>query len=495
MRRLFDDIFFGFKSSMLALSLTGLAIFHISCKKLVTVGSPNTSLTSGNIYTDDATAASVLTGLYALLNTNTPLAGGTVNSLSLVAGLSADELTLYGGSTNANTLLEQYYSNHLLAGIGNQSNGGIWNDCYSKLYTVNIALERLAVSTSLTPGVKQQLMGEAKFLRAFLYFYLVNLYGNTPLTITSDYTINASLARSSQTQVYQQIIADLKDAENLLTTGYVGSDALSQTIERIRPNKWAATALLARVYLYTAAYDSAETQASAVINNTGLYRSCGLDSIFLKNSSEAIWQLQPVNIGWNTEDARFFILPGTGPTINFPGSGFPVYISQQLLESFEPGDGRRIHWIDSVTVNGVTYYYPFKYKNATINAPVTEYLMVLRLGEQYLIRAEARARKNSNLPGARDDLNAIRNRANGPLPVTTTDQNLLLALIEHERQVELFTEWGNRWFDLKRTATIDVVMDSVAPAKASSWNSNWQWYPIPSNDILQDPKLVQNTGY
>jgi starch-binding outer membrane protein, SusD/RagB family len=495
MRRLFDHITFRFKGSMVALILSGLAISHIGCKKLVTVGSPNTSLTSGNIYTDDATAASVLTGVYALLNTTTPLSGGTVNSISLVSGLSADELTLYGGSSNANTLLEQYYSNHLLAGIGAQSNGGIWSDCYSKLYTVNIALERLAVSTSLTPGVKQQLTGEAKFLRAFLYFYLVNLYGNTPLTTTSDYTVNSVLARNPQSQVYQQIVADLKDAENLLTSGYVASDALSQTTERIRPNKWVASALLARVYLYMGVYDSAEAQASVVINNSNLYHPCSLDSVFLKNSSEAIWQLQPVNTGWNTEDARFFILPSTGPTINFPGSGFPVYISTQFLKSFEPGDGRRVHWIDSITVNGVTYYYPFKYKSATINAPVTEYTMVLRLGEQYLIRAEARARENLNLAGARNDLNKIRSRSTGLPLITTTDQNSLLTLIQHERQVELFTEWGHRWLDLKRTATVDAVMGAVTPSKGTSWVTDWQWYPIPSNDILQDPRLVQNTGY
>lgn len=485
---------FRIRGVVAGLGLIAILLAQTGCKKLVTVGSPDTSLTSGNIYTTDATAASVLTGIYALLNANTPLYSQSINSISLLAGLSSDEFTLYGGAANANTGLVQYYMNRLVSGASTTSSQSIWSDCYSKLYTINLALERLVVSNSLTPVVRQQLMGEAKFLRAFFYFYLVNLYGNVPLTISSDYIANSVLSRNPQEQVYQQIIADLKDAQNLLIDGYTGSDALSITTERVRPNKWAATALLARAYLYTGIYDSAAIQASAVIDHTALYRLCSMDSVFLKNSTEAIWQLQPVNAGWNTEDARIFILPATGPTSNSPVTGFPVCLSPQLLGSFETGDGRRSGWVDSVTVNGVTYYYPYKYKSATLNAPVTEYLMVLRLGEQYLIRAEARVRGNNNVTGAQDDLNAIRARA-GLGSTTAGGQDAIISAIEHERQVELFTEWGQRWLDLKRTGTVNAVMGTVAPAKGTDWSTSWQWYPIPLYEITQDPNLAQNTGY
>ena len=478
----------------LAVLFSGFSFVQTGCKKLVTVDSPSNGLTSENVYTNDATASAVLISRYAGLGSNSPLRAFSINSISLVSGLSSDELTLYGGTANANTALAQYYLNSLSAGISTSSSSTIWSDFYSNIYAVNLVLERLAVSGSLTPTVKQQLMGEAKFLRAFYYFYLVNLYGDVPLTTTSDYRVDAVLSRSPQVQVYQQIITDLNDAQNLLTGGYVGADAKSSTVERLRPNKWTATALLARAYLYRQQWDSAELAATAVINNTSLYSLCpNLNNVFLKNSTEAIWQIQPVNPGWNTEDARVFILPPTGPTSNSSITGYPVYLSTQLLNSFDSSDQRRVNWLGSVTVNGNTYYYPYKYKSATLNAPVTEYLMVFRLAEQYLIRSEARARQN-NIGGATSDLDTIRKRSGLP-DISANDQPSLIAAILHERQVELFTEWGNRWLDLKRTGNLDIVMDSVAVDKHTKWNSNWQWYPIPSYEIAQDPHLVQNLDY
>jgi hypothetical protein len=462
-------------------------IQQTACKKLVEVSSPPTSLTSGNVYTNDATAAAVLTNIYGTISGNNPLNAASMNSISLVSGLSGDELTLLGG-TSTNTILSPFYLNSLAASSTGAGGLLLWNDFYTKLYIVNTALERLAVSNSLTPSVKQQLMGEAKFLRAFFYFYLVNLYGDVPLTTSSDYTKNAILSRSAKGDVYKQVVADLKDAQNLLADGYVASDATTSTDERVRPNKWAATALLARAYLYTGDWANTETTAGAVISNTARYDTVSLNNVFLKNSKEAIWQLQPVNAGWNTEDARVFVLPGTGPSNNYP-----VYLSKQLVNSFESGDQRKLNWVNSVTVNGTAYYYPYKYKAASLNAPVTEYATVLRLGEQYLIRAEARAHLGKTSEALKD-LNLIRKRA-GLADANTTDQTSLLNLIYHERQVELSTEWGHRWMDLKRTGKVDEVMSTVVSAKGTTWSSNWALYPIPLYDITQNPNLRQNPGY
>jgi hypothetical protein len=214
-----------------------------------------------------------------------------------------------------------------------------------------------------------------------------------------------------------------------------------------------------------------------------------LDEAFLKSSNEAIWQLQPVNAGWNTEDARLFIIPRTGPN-----SSNTVYLSNHLLNSFEAGDNRRQSWVGSETVNGATYHYPYKYKLSEEFFPVEEYLVVLRLAEQYLIRAEARARQG-DLPRAAADLNMIRERAGLPL-ITPGTQAALLTAILHERQVELFTEWGHRWMDLKRTNTIDAVMSRVTPEKAeNAWNPTQKLYPIPLDDIRRNPNLTQNPGY
>jgi hypothetical protein len=142
--------------------------------------------------------------------------------------------------------------------------------------------------------------------------------------------------------------------------------------------------------------------------------------------------------------------------------------------------------------DGTAFYYPFKYKVA-FGTPVMEYLTVLRLGEQYLIRAEARAMQG-NLQEAQNDLNIIRARAGLP-PLTFSSQPALLAAIRHERQVELFTEWGHRWLDIKRTGTVNDIMTTAATVKGATWSPNWQFFPVPYNDMLRDKNLTQNMGY
>ncbi|HEY4197911.1 MAG TPA: RagB/SusD family nutrient uptake outer membrane protein, partial [Mucilaginibacter sp.] len=136
-----------------------------------------------------------------------------------------------------------------------------------------------------------------------------------------------------------------------------------------------------------------------------------------------------------------------------------------------------------------------KYKVTTYasSQDVTEYVMVLRLGEQYLIRSEARAQQG-NFTGAQADLDTIRQRA-GLASTTASDKAGLLAAILHERQVELFTEWGHRWLDLKRTATINATMDTVCRQKGGTWDSHWQLYPVSAYEIKTDPNLSQTPGY
>jgi hypothetical protein len=145
------------------------------------------------------------------------------------------------------------------------------------------------------------------------------------------------------------------------------------------------------------------------------------------------------------------------------------------------------------TSNHITYYFPFKYKLNKPEDPQSEYLMVLRLAEQYLIRAEARAQQG-DLTGARSDLNVIRHRAGLNGTNTSTKETLLTAILK-ERQVELFTEWGHRWLDLKRTGKVNAVMTMVTPQKGGVWENFKQWYPIPRQDLRLNPNLTQNEGY
>ena len=467
-----------------------LVLFASSCKKFVEVEAPKSSLTSDNIYVDDATAASVLTGVYAVLSERSPLMAQSTTSISLVTGLSADELTLHGGAANSNTALTQFYLYKLNSGSPSSPAQTIWSHIYSQIYVVNTAVERLERSGIET---RDQLLGEAKFLRAFFYFYLSSLYGDVPLITSSDYRVSAKLGRTPKDEVIKQIINDLNESIDLLSSGYKAADARSSSLERLRPNKWAATALLARVYLYNGSWDEAERHSGNVISNQTQYDTVALKDVFLKNSKEAIWQLQPVNAGWNTEDAKVFLLPPGGPTSNYSIPSYPVYLSEELLAAFESGDKRKVDWIGTLSVGNIKYSYPAKYKSASLNAPITEYTTVLRVAEQYLIRSEARAHLGRIDEGLQD-LNVVRRRAGLP-NVTATNADLLLNFVLRERQVELFTEWGIRWLDLKRISNRDNIMMLIAAKKGTTWNPTWQLYPIPIYDILQNPNIVQNLGY
>ncbi|HWK05561.1 MAG TPA: RagB/SusD family nutrient uptake outer membrane protein [Puia sp.] len=476
-------------SGRLVFSLLFLITIQVGCKKLIEIPAPVTSISSANVFSNDATAAAVLTGIYTNMSSSNSGWSG-INSMFLYVALSADELALYD---NNNVAYLPYYSNAL----SNSNTGGAdyWNTIYPMIFVANSATEGLSNGSGLTPAVRQQLMGEAKFIRAFCYFYLINLYGDVPLVTGTDYTVNTVLPRTPKAQVWQQVINDLKDAQNLLSTNYLDATLLNTTTERVRPTSWAATALLARAYLYTQKWDSAEAQATAIINNSTLYSLDTLNGVFLKNNPEAIWQLQPVgtDVNSNTGEGALFILdPIAGP--NTSGT-HPVYLSNYVVNSFEPGDQRRSNWVDSVTVGNTTYYYPYKYKIGLINTPAAEYSTVFRLGEQYLIRAEARAQR-SNITGASADLDTIRSRA-GLAGTSASTQIDLLTAIQHERRVELFTEWGHRWLDMKRTGTVDAVMGSggVCATKGGTWNIDWQWYPIPLSELQADPNLKQNKGY
>lgn len=471
------------------------------CRKYTQVGPPTNKLTGNNVYTSDATAIAAVTGIYTLMSASTTGAG-TVPSLSLFPGLSADEFTLWSGLTDLNT--NAYYKNNLFTNPTTAYGSDYWGTFYNFIFRCNDAITGLKSSSGLTPSIKQQLLGEVIFLRAFFYFYLVNLYGDAPIALTTDPNTNSNLARSSKPAVYQQILSDLHQAQQLLSPNYLDGTILKITGDRVRPSRWAATALLARTQLYNNNPSGADSAATAILNNTGTFSISTINNAFLRSSlgnNEAIWQLQPVGSGTvsNTYDAYVFTMSSTGPGQK---GNYGAYLSNSLLSSFEPGDLRKANWVSSVVSSGITYYFPFKYKvgpnnpNSPANPPVTEHLMLLRLGEQYLIRAEARAMEN-NTAGAQADLNVIRTRAGLPNTTASTQAQLLIAIL-HERQVELFAELGHRWLDLKRTNNIDAVMQIATPQKTNgsgTWNSYQQWYPLPYSDIQLNPSVKQNAGY
>jgi hypothetical protein len=487
-----SNYFLNWCGRSLIVSALILPSISTGCKKFVDIDPPITSVNAGNIYASDKTAISVLTGIYATIsfdNNNIYPGAPGFTQLSLYSGLSADELNVFEGA--ADDVVKAYYKNTLTT----TTIGGIdyWSKIYGILYIVNAAIEGLDNTNTLTPTVKSQLLGEAHFMRAFCYFYLINLYGGVPLVVTTDYETSGKLGKSSSQDVYKQIKADLLLAQSLMADKFFNPTLTSITTERVRPNKTAATAMLARVYLYTKEWANAEAEATSVINNQAVYDMVPLNEVFLMNSKETIWSLQPVfsENGSNTGEGRFFILPSEGPTAEYP-----VYLNPNLVKSFDAEDQRAVNWIGNVTAFGVKYSYPLKYKIGNENVATAEYPIMLRLGEQYLIRAEARAQQ-ANIKGAnsaQSDLDVIRTRA-GLQGTTAGNQTDMIAAILDERRHELFSEFGHRWFDLKRTNTIDAVMVSASKKKGGLWKSDWALYPIPAETVLRTPGLKQNPGY
>jgi hypothetical protein len=467
------------------------------CRKFVTVDTPDTLVSTESAYKSDQTATSVVTGIYAQLNSNY-LSNTNIGATSIQSDLAADNLMLFDVNTRPD--LGIYYQNAL----DPTYSGGIntyWKTIYQMLYTINGAIEALTNNKDLTPAVSKRLLGEVYFMRAFSYFYLVNIYGDVPLILTTTYTTNKRVARSNTSDVYNQINEDLSNAEGLLDNTYVSADALTSTNQRLRPNLATVNALQARTLLYEKNYTGAETAASKVIAQSGQYSLVDLDATFLGTSKETIWAMQSVNLGFNTVEAYFFtILPDIGFDFDRPS-----YISKSLFDSFEPGDDRKNKWVGVYNDGLKDYPCPAKYKISYEDASsnVTEYTVVFRLAEQYLIRAEAR-NEQGNMGGAADDLNALRDRARTtdptipnslPAIARTLGQEQMRAVILHERRVELFTEWGHRWFDLKRSGTMDAVMTEAEKVKGGTWASYKSLDPIPSSEILLNSLLTQNPGY
>jgi hypothetical protein len=452
------------------LSVVLMAAGLYSCRKLLAVPSPQDQLSAAKVYSSDANAEEALTGMYIQLmeDTRSLLNGG----MSLYGGLSSDELS----NTTPNLLIDPFRTNALTP--SNLYVQYLYKTAYNMIFTANSLMAGLAAATGVSAAERAELRGEAEFVRALLYFYLVNLYGPVPLVTSTNFAVTESQPRDSVAAVYRQIELDLADAKQVLPAGYLSTAAFPGA--RTRPNRLAAMALLARVWLYRGQWQPAEQEADTVIGS-GLYQLVSPDSVFLASSREAIWQLQPVNSSLTTVEAGLFI-PRFGAK---PG----YTLTSEWLNAVEAGDLRRVYWTDSVVINHAVFIYPYKYKLASLSTVDTEYNMVLRLAELYLIRAEARVRQG-DVTGGANDLNVVRLRAGLPA-VTAGDKGSLLAAILHERQIELVAEFGHRWLDLKRLGLADAVL---APEKPG-WVGTDTLYPIPAQELTDNPMLVQNPGY
>lgn len=482
------------------------SMIHSSCRKLIAIPPPVNTITTTQVFSTEAKANAAMAGIYsAMINGDksfsTWSSAQSVFSAGLVTimgGLSSGEMYSYSG---ANDQALYVLSTNKVNIYNTDRPILVWETAYKTIYAANSVIEGIAASTAVTikDSTRKALTGEAKFIRAFAYFYLTNLFGDVPLALTVDFNQTSSMPRTPQQQVYQQIVSDLKDAADNLPESYPTGNG-----ERVRANKATANALLARVYLYLGEYGNAAAAATTVIDNVASYGlETDLTRVFLKESREAIWQLKQTNTDNTLKNATpegYQMLPGV------PVTGIAKFVlSDELLNSFEEGDHRFVAWTDSTNntgpqgTPGETTHYPAKYRiginNGVFGAEAKEYYVVFRLAEMYLVRAEAAANGGpGGAAAAIADLNVLRRRAGlGDLPATLTAPQIKAAVAK-ERQIELFAEWGHRWFDLKRTGMAHDVL-SAMPLK-QPWPGDYQLlYPVPVSEIIVNHFLTQNPGY
>lgn len=341
---------------------------------------------------------------------------------------------------------------------------GIWANIYTTINSANNALYYLPNVSNISIEDAANFEGELRFIRALCYFDLVRLFGGVPLrelpALEAGETLN--VPRSSTADVYAFITEELEDAALLISNTNSG-----------RATEAAAKALLARAYLYMEDYENAWIFANDVIENYDFTLENVYADVFqIKYSSESIFE-----IDFNDEDgnrlAQYFAPTSLGGRYEFAPT-------DDVIDAFLASDDRNNASIDDVPS-------VIKYTDIQQGA---DNVIVLRLAEMYLIRAEAEANKTAPIiSNIIDDIDEVRSRAT--IPGTTA--NTIDALKDEillQRRLEFAFE-GHRWFDLIRAGKAIETLPNVTSV-------NQLLYPIPQSEVLSNDAIKpedQNAGY
>ncbi|WP_281228823.1 RagB/SusD family nutrient uptake outer membrane protein [Flavobacterium aquiphilum] len=446
------------------------------------------------LYNNDAGAAQFVTAIYnKFLNWDMTSFGWI--GLSSITSDDADK-----GSSPGDTGTDKDVLDALTYNASNPSAESTFIANYDGINRCNQALNIIPKLDKADPNLRARLIGEAKFLRAFMYFTLVKCYGGVPIVDHLPVPGNDSdrimqLTRKTSAEVYTFIEADLNDAIAALPekTAY-------SVNERSRASKGAAYALLAKVSLYQKNWQKVIdncnkiTGYSIVSDYASMFRAAG------KFDSESIFEIYAQGAapakgieGYsNTQGAR-----GTGGW----GWGFNSP-SQSLVNAYEPGDVRKAA---TIIFRGSTLYdgrvvpntvenerYNYKaYSSAYTDAWETDVdIKYLRYAEVLLMKAEA-LNELGQTSNAIPLLNQIRNRA-GLANTTFSSQVDIRNAIWRERRVEMAFE-HDRFFDLVRTGQAKTAF--AVDGKVFTVGKN-ELFPIPATFIKQAGGLSQqNPGY
>lgn len=438
--------------------------FLFSCNNFTETDLPNSQLTSSTVFVDKKTTEAALLNIYAGIRDNGMLTG-TNAGLSVLMGVYTDELVFYSNSLPSQ---REFYVNAVVP--QNEIVQNLWNQSYNQLYKINAFLEGVRNSATLDDNYKSSVIAEALTLRGFLYFYLYQLYGSVPYVTGTNYLQNQSVSRDPVEVVRSKIEQDLDDAHQAFIRTSIKNP-------KTRISLYALESIMAKYFLSVNNWDKAWFYSNEVILKSGAVLETNLNNEFKKDSKSSIWQFSPNVATGNSVEAGTFLINATPPSF--------VSLSPLFVNGFQAADQRRTLWIKTVGQGQNLFYQPNKYKIPNPATESVENTMVIRLAELYLIRAEANFKiGQSNL--SVNDINVIRNRAGLPSVTAVSDD-----LIHQERWKELFTEFGVRFFDLKRKGRLD----DLKPVK-SNWNSYQQNLPIPEKELILNPKLLpQNAGY
>lgn len=441
---------------MKKIAIIFLVILATSCEKILDT-EPQTSISDQGVIVDQKSAQAALAGVYDGLQS---YAASNITALELAGD----------GVVNFNR------QNDIVADKTSGGAGGGFGSIYTTINRANFVIERTAAldANAVSDAVKNQILGEAYFLRALAYFDLAKTYGGVPIVLTPATAPNShkGIRKSTQTEVYAQVLADLNKAEPLL----------SATIDRNRANKTTVYALKARLYLYTEQWDLAADFATKNINNTSFSLVKPYSTFFTsKNTAESIFE-----IAFTVADPSSYYTNWRSPA----QGGRHDYIPERSFvgEILDPNLGGARESLLFKTPQDIYDLILYGNQDGTSSIPV------FRIAEQYLIRAEARAKKtNPDLDGAVADLNLIKARADVPVLTVPTvlSKAQVLTEIEKERKYELAFQ-GHRFLDIVRTGRAAAVFGAI---NSNLTDPDFWIFPIPQSELIIDPDLEQNPGY
>jgi starch-binding outer membrane protein, SusD/RagB family len=352
-----------------------------------------------------------------------------------------------------------------------------WNQTYRAIAGANLIVDNQVkiegIDNSVGKTISKAAIGEAKLWRGLMYFQLAQMFGGVPLRITQAKRADqTNIAKSTEGEVYAQVIADFKDAEANLPA----------KADKAKVSKWTATAYLAKVYLTRKDYPNALAKAKEVENSNAFSLAPKYADIFdiaKENGSEDIFTIQYIRV--DGQGTRLDALSGWGITAVEPSlyGKFDTTDTRRQTTFVEPKNPKSNQgkWIDLKKVSGDGQDNNF---------------IVYRYADLILVKAEAENEVNGPTAAAYADVNKIRKRAGIPNIKAGLTKDQFRDAVLNERNLELAME-QLRWFDLKRTGKLKDVLTAAGLGK---WNDKYLLWPIPQSEIDASNGLIkQNPGY